>query len=94
MIHKEGRASIIIGIIVSVLLIGLAKIEFPALKSLLAIAVLLSLFIMILLLQFFRNPKRPCFQNRDQVLSPADGTVVVIEETVSGRGASEKGKND
>jgi len=43
--------------------------------------ILLALFIMlILILQFFRNPKRNFNLNQNQVLSPVDGKVVVIEE--------------
>ena len=43
----------------------------------------LSVFI-ILILQFFRNPKRNTFENDNHVLSPVDGKVVVIEEVYEG----------
>jgi phosphatidylserine decarboxylase len=35
---------------------------------------------LILILQFFRNPKRTFLTSENQVLSPVDGKVVVIEE--------------
>src|SRR5690606_3233386 len=35
---------------------------------------------LLLILQFFRNPKRQFALNENQVLSPVDGKVVVIEE--------------
>lgn len=38
------------------------------------------LILLVLVLQFFRNPKRNFSPNTDQVLSPVDGKVVVIEE--------------
>ena len=36
--------------------------------------------ILVLILQFFRNPKRPVTPNFDEILAPVDGKVVVIEE--------------
>ena len=43
--------------------------------------ILFGLFVLlVLILQFFRNPKRDFKLNQDQVLSPVDGKVVVIEE--------------
>lgn len=38
------------------------------------------LCILILILQFFRNPTRRANKNFDEILSPVDGKVVVIEE--------------
>ena len=40
----------------------------------------LLLGVLILILQFFRNPKRKTVLNDTQVVSPVDGKVVVIEE--------------
>ena len=41
---------------------------------------LLSVVILVLVLQFFRNPKRVTVPNEKQIISPVDGKVVVIEE--------------
>jgi phosphatidylserine decarboxylase len=41
---------------------------------------LVLLILVVLILQFFRNPKRNFILNPEQVLSPVDGKVVVIEE--------------
>jgi len=41
---------------------------------------LIVLALFILILQFFRNPKRLTHANEKQALSPVDGKVVVIEE--------------
>jgi phosphatidylserine decarboxylase len=39
-----------------------------------------GLFILVMVLQFFRNPKRVVKLDFDELLSPVDGKVVVIEE--------------
>jgi len=39
-----------------------------------------SVVLLILVLQFFRNPKRETQPNEKQIISPVDGKVVVIEE--------------
>ena len=36
--------------------------------------------VLIIILQFFRNPKRIAIRNSNQILAPVDGKVVVIEE--------------
>jgi len=36
----------------------------------------------VLILQFFRNPKRTTIENSHQIIAPADGKIVVIEEVV------------
>ena len=37
-------------------------------------------YFLILILQFFRNPKRPIIIDDNKVYAPADGKIVVIEE--------------
>jgi phosphatidylserine decarboxylase len=79
MFHKEGHKIIFttfIIIVASFLLID-NFIHLPWLQTSLWI-ILLIFFILIL--QFFRNPKRNALQNDKQVLSSVDGKVVVIEE--------------
>lgn len=78
--HREGYKIII----VSSLLIILADIgvfyflnSFPIIKFILAIGLMAFL---ILIIQFFRVPDRNPTLSEDGVISPADGTVVVIEE--------------
>lgn len=79
MFHKEGYKIIIITfiIIVAALLVVDSFVSIYWLRLLLMIALLVFL---ILILQFFRNPKRHTILNDDHVLSPVDGKVVVIEE--------------
>ena len=42
--------------------------------------ILIFLFFLILVLQFFRNPKRNTVFNDHNIIAPVDGKVVVIEE--------------
>jgi phosphatidylserine decarboxylase len=79
MFHKEGTKTILLGIIftATVLLISDNFIDIIWLKKGLQIAAFL---ILIIILQFFRNPKRAVIINKNQILAPVDGKVVVIEE--------------
>lgn len=44
------------------------------------IVLIVSLILYIMVLQFFRNPKRYTHRDTKQVIAPADGKIVVIEE--------------
>ena len=78
MFHKEGAQSILIGTIVTaiVLLLSDKFIDTNWIKMTIQITTLLLL---IIILQFFRNPKRNFILDKNQILSPVDGKVVVIE---------------
>ena len=83
MFHKEGAQSILIGIVFTavVLLLSDKFIELNWLKM----AIQISAFaLLIIILQFFRNPKRTVITNENQILAPVDGKVVVIEEVYEG----------
>lgn len=77
--HKEGYKIIILGFIFAIAAILLADkfIEITWLSK--AIQVLIIVFL-IIILQFFRNPKRLTGLNDYQIVAPVDGKVVVIEE--------------
>lgn len=79
MFHKEGNKIIIITFF---LVIGgsLAINQFVTLEWLRILLLLTLIVLLVLVLQFFRNPKRNFTPNASQVLSPVDGKVVVIEE--------------
>ena len=78
MFHKEGQTIIFISmLIIGSLFLLMDFIGIPWLIKTLQIGLLL---IFILILQFFRNPKRNIQLNDAQVMSPVDGKVVVIEE--------------
>lgn len=79
MFHKEGNTIIIttLAICITAALLLNHFIDNVILKNTLIGVFILLLF---LVLQFFRNPKRNFLLNENQVLSPVDGKVVVIEE--------------
>lgn len=79
MFHKEGFQIIIIALFATIGLSVLTNsiVVNPTLRYSILIGLLL---ILVLILQFFRNPKRNFNPDPDKVLSPVDGKVVVIEE--------------
>ena len=79
MFHKEGFKIIAVTFLIFAALSILVhfKIENDILQKGLF---LILLILVVLILQFFRNPKRNFILNPEQVLSPVDGKVVVIEE--------------
>lgn len=79
MFHKEGHKIIFITFVVSAIAIFIAD-YFIEIKWLKLVIQLVFLAFLILILQFFRNPKRHTKINDKHVLSPVDGKVVVIEE--------------
>ena len=79
MFHKEGAKIILITLVITVAVIFLAD-AFINIMWLQKSVQVIALIFLILVLQFFRNPKRNIQRNDDYVLSPVDGKVVVIEE--------------
>jgi phosphatidylserine decarboxylase len=79
MFHKEGFKIIII----STFIVGLGIIVIDYLVELVWLNKLLSVLLLgfyVLILQFFRNPKRQTIINDAHIIAPVDGKVVVIEE--------------
>ena len=79
MFHKEGHSIILIFLFVvisDILLLeyifddGLIKIILQS----------ISIIVLILILQFFRNPKRKTILDDNHIISPADGKIVNIEK--------------
>jgi len=79
MFHKEGGKIILIATTLSVVFLLLADhfISLFWLKKAVEVSVLLFL---LLILQFFRNPKRDVVIDDNHIIAPVDGKVVVIEE--------------
>ncbi|HZH67824.1 MAG TPA: phosphatidylserine decarboxylase family protein [Chitinophagales bacterium] len=79
-IHKEGR-KIILVVLLSVLLINYLSFKVigfgPLVKSL--ILIFTSVFLAFVT-YFFRDPKRIFSSGEEQIICPADGKIVVIEE--------------
>ena len=77
--HKEGYKIISITFIFSISIILLVERFFDAILAIKIIQILTLVF-MVLILQFFRNPKRNTILNDNQIIASVDGKVVVIEE--------------
>jgi len=78
--HKEGIPSLIITLIVAAIINFLILHFFTAYPLIIWLGYALSAFLLITILQFFRNPNRPVIINENNIIAPADGKVVVIEE--------------
>lgn len=78
--HKEGYPSLILVLFVSAVFLGSAFILTPDLWILQVLAVLASLFLVGVVLQFFRKPNREMQISEHGIIAPADGKVVVVEE--------------
>lgn len=79
MFHKEGHKIIFVTLVIIVALFLLVD-SFIDINWLRTLVLVLLLAFFILILQFFRNPKRHTTHNDKQVVAPVDGKVVVIEE--------------
>ncbi len=81
MFHREGRVIILSTFFITALIVLAAHfyITNPTIKM---IVQGVSIVILILILQFFRNPKRIANKNFDEILAPVDGKVVVIERVM------------
>lgn len=85
-IHKEGRGLILgttaVVVILNVIIASVPSYFSPGVYSILSTSILvISIVVLLLVLQFFRLPSINIIKNENQVLAPADGKVVVIEDT-------------
>ncbi|MCE2611432.1 phosphatidylserine decarboxylase family protein [Flavobacteriaceae bacterium D16] len=79
MFHKEGQRIVITTffIVAAIILAADFLVDLSWLRYTLQIG---ALVLLILILQFFRNPKRIAIKSFDEILAPVDGKVVIIEE--------------
>ena len=83
-IHKEGRALLFYLLIVLLALNWATAYFLPDAYIMQKVLLIISLMLYVIILQFFRSPVFTVAQNEKFVLAPADGKVVVIEETEEG----------
>jgi phosphatidylserine decarboxylase len=83
-IHKEGYTTIALTILFIFLLNAFVDYKFADLAWLRWLVYVVSFTLFIIVLQFFRNPTRKFTAGDGLVICPADGKVVVIEETEEG----------
>ncbi|MDO4229724.1 MAG: phosphatidylserine decarboxylase family protein [Capnocytophaga sp.] len=79
MFHKEGFKIILVTFVVTASITLLAH-YFVNIFWLQKVIQIIAIIFLILVLQFFRNPKRNTQRNDNHVIAPVDGKVVVIEE--------------
>jgi len=80
-IHKEGRSLLFFLLLVLLIINWLVAHFLPASLILQNVIIVTSIIVYLIVLQFFRNPVFAIAKNEKFVLAPADGKVVVIEET-------------
>ena len=81
MFHKEGF-KIIRNTTVTLLIVNSIAWYFFSESNLIKLLTFTSAVFSVLILQFFRNPRRVTPVNSNKVIAPADGKIVVLEETV------------
>ena len=79
MFHKEGHHIITVSFIITAM-INLLSRSFIDNNTLIYSIGIVTIIILILILQFFRNPKRKAKINDNIIISPVDGKVVAIEK--------------
>lgn len=78
--HKEGYASLVIVILFSAVLNLVTCYFFSEYAIITWLGYAISAFLIIVILQFFRSPKKNFVIDDNKIISPCDGKVVVIEE--------------
>lgn len=81
-IHKEGYPSILLCLALDAVLIGIAQLFFSDNIYITTALYTLAAVLLIIILQFFRSPSIAPTLGDNLIICPADGKVVVIEETV------------
>ena len=79
MFHKEGFRIITITFLAVVAVVISADQYISSLWMSKGIQIVALVFL-ILVLQFFRNPKRKALESETQIIAPADGKIVIIQE--------------
>jgi phosphatidylserine decarboxylase len=79
--HKEGYTSLAITVLLIFVLNALIQFYFPEAHTLKWFIYILSFLLFVVIVQFFRSPSLNISADETTVLCPADGKVVVIEET-------------
>jgi len=91
-IHREGHSVLFFLLVILFGLNWALFYFFPQSPLLQNSVILVSVIFYLLILQFFRNPIFSITANSKHVLAPADGKVVVIEETIEAEYLGDKRK--
>ena len=78
MFHKEGGKIILISTSLTILILLVSR-QLIAIKWIEMSVQIATVLLLIIVLQFFRNPNRIIVPNSNTIVAPVDGKVVVIE---------------
>lgn len=78
MIHRAGKSMIKKSVILLTLIVGLSFYILPIVWFYISFS--LAIFLILFLIWFFRNPKREFIIDKEQIVAPVDGRVVIVEE--------------
>lgn len=81
-LHKEGTGTISLTIVGLLIANGILRYFLPDQELLHILLLIVSIFLFVIVVQFFRKPTRTTNINPKHVIAPADGKVVVIEEVI------------
>mgnify|MGYP000258147545 FL=1 len=79
MFHKEGGKIILISTSLTILILLISR-QLISIKWIEMSVQIATVLLLIIVLQFFRNPNRTIVPNSNTIVAPVDGKVVVIEE--------------
>lgn len=88
--HKQGYPSLILVLLFALVLNAVTHYFFGNYFILKIIGYVVSLFLIVVILQFFRSPTRNFVLKDGEIIAPADGKVVVIEEVMETEYFNEK----
>lgn len=88
--HAQGYPSLIVVLIFSIVVNFISHYFFNDYAIVKWLGYLVSFFLIIVILQFFRSPSRIFIMRDGEIISPADGKVVVIEEVMETEYFNEK----
>lgn len=80
MFHKEGKLIISVTLILAIITVDMTYFLLKDYAWLQYFIYAVALFFVVIILQFFRNPKRKTNTSENHIVAPVDGKVVVIEE--------------
>lgn len=78
--HREGYPSLLLVLVFAIVLNSSIYLFLNDFQSIRIAGYIISAFLLLVILQFFRNPSRNFMAVDNAIISPADGKVVVIEE--------------
>ncbi len=82
--HREGYPTLFVTLIFNAIIISIAFFVFPGFPIAHWFAYVLTFVLLVIVIQFFRHPTREHKIHDNEIIAPADGKVVVIEETEEG----------